>query len=98
MLVAYASQNICPQPLMVLFLGKCRQIGHIGNAGSTGPRFFAVVFSNRFAGHPAYATPESATSPEVKRVCSQSILLSSMEAPESNLDPDRMAHWFPILR
>ena len=59
---------------------------------------FAGLFPNLLAGHPTYVTPESATSPEVKRVCSQSILLSSIDAPESNLDSDRIAHWFPILR
>jgi len=39
-----------------------------------------------FAGHPTKTTPESATSPEVSSVCSHSI---SIDAPESNLDPER---------
>ena len=44
-----------------------------------------------FPGQPTYAAPASATSPEVKRVCSQSMLLSSIEAPERSLEPDRIA-------
>ena len=52
-------------------------------------------------GWPTYATPELARSPdlEVKMVCSlQSILLSSIDALESSLNPDRLAYWFMILK
>ncbi len=45
----------------------------------------------RLAGHPTYTPPASATSPDVKRVCSQSMLLSSIDAPDSKREPDRKA-------
>ena len=51
-----------------------------------------LLRSMRRAGHPAYAHPDSAISPEGRRVCSHSKLLSSIEAPDRSRDPFRIAH------
>ena len=49
-----------------------------------------VRFSGE-AGQPVYMPPDSAISPDVRRVCSSNIEPSSIEAPDRRRDPDRMA-------
>lgn len=57
------------------------------------PRFsFLSLVATCFAGHPLYMAPASATSPEVSRECSHSVLPSSMDAPDNSRDPFRIAH------
>jgi hypothetical protein len=74
--------------------GNARHKGHINpGPGSASVYFGGSRFSATYlAGHPAYTRAASATSPEVRSVCSQSMLLSSMEAPESSREPERRAH------
>ena len=84
------SQKRWPQEVTVMFCGNSWHIGHTspmssGSFSSHGP-------SNCFAGHPEYTAPESATSPEVSKVCSHNMLLSSIEAPDSRREPVRIAH------
>lgn len=65
----------------------------LGDAADVGRRFFSNTGdTKRRAGHPTYVSPASAISPEANRVCSSSILLSSIDAPESSREPERRAH------
>lgn len=62
----------------------------LGVAVDKGRRFFSDT--KRRAGHPTYTSPASAISPEASRVCSRSMLFSSIDAPESSREPERRAH------
>ena len=65
----------------------------LGVAGDADWRFFSdITDTRRRAGHPTYSSPASAISPDANRVCSSSMLPSSIDAPESSREPERRAH------
>jgi hypothetical protein len=89
----YDLQKRCPQGVAVKTRGNERHMGHLRlvafRSSFAKLRSSQLLIFGCFAGHPTKTMPESATSPEVSSVCSHSILLSSIDAPESNLDPER---------